>query len=119
MEEFVDRQSEDRQVNLGNALKGPVIGVLHDRLVDVLDLLDDTMNELFCKGVVCAFRLLIFDKNAQGVIQLVRLIQFPLVEELDGAGTAIASLRASVWLYGFVVHCFLNWAISSAAMANS
>ena len=82
MEEFVNRQSQYREVDLRDSLKSPVVCVGFDLSIDSFDVIDCAVNKFFGEGVVVALLILRFDKDTQGIIQLVGLIELPLIEKI-------------------------------------
>ena len=92
VEQLVDREAQDGQVDLGDAVEGPVACVAHDFVVDLFDVVDCAMDELLSKGVVVAAEFLVFDEDAQRVVELFGFVELPLVEELHRTGAAVAAL---------------------------
>ena len=96
MEEFVDRQSQYREVDLRDSLKIPVVRVSFDLSVDSFDMIDCAVDKFFGEGVVVALLILRFDKDTQGITQLLGLIELPLIEKLHGSHAVFAALCAAL-----------------------
>ena len=75
--------SEDRKIDLGDTLKLPVVRMCENLGIDRFDVFNRTMNEFFAKLVVIAVLFLVLDEDAEGIVELLRLVQLPLVEELN------------------------------------
>ena len=115
MEQFVNRKTQNGKVDFSDPLECPVDGVFSDFGIDRFYVGNGTMDELFGEGVIITGLILLLDEDTYCIIELFRLVELPLIEELHRAHSVFTALRCAFYWFCIVFHFLVNCAISRAA----
>src|ERR1019366_815651 len=88
-----------------------------DVRVEIGDMFDPPVDQFLAEGVVLAWFLAVFEKHAQVLGEIFRLVEAPRVKKLQGGHAAVAALGKLDLAHR--ENSFFSAAIASAARPNS
>lgn len=94
----MNRKPQDREVDACNPFKVPVLGVLPDRLVYLLDVFNGADRQLLPETVIFSRVFLIFEKAPHFFQKILWRVGIPHIEELQCCYTVVSATAHAFWV---------------------